>query len=87
MPRTVIFDTITYAIGFNNRCTAYVSHVAVDFIGKLYESNKTTKGFGGTKTSKLKVITLRWKWVDDEGTIIKFLVPNSYIYPKKEFGY
>ena len=47
---TVNFDTDAQPIGVDNRCTACISHIAEDFEGPLYDSNRRIKGFGGTHT-------------------------------------
>ena len=78
---SVRFDTDSAPVGIDNRCTGCISHIAQDFIGELRDSNKSIKGFGGSCTSNIKVGTLLWKWMDDEGRIYKFHVPNSYYVP------
>ena len=35
----------------------------------------------GTKTTNVKVGTLLWKWLDDEGKLHQFHIPNSYFVP------
>ena len=78
---TINFDTDAQPIGVDNRCTACISHIADDFEGPLYDSNRKIKGFGGTHTTNLKTGTLKWKWADDEGKIHTFHIPNSYYVP------
>ena len=39
----VHFDTDSCKIGIDNRCSACTSHEIGDFVGKLVDSNKTTK--------------------------------------------
>ena len=80
--RSIRFDTDSVPIGIDNRCSACISHVAEDFIGQLEDSPKVIKGFGGTKTTNVKVGTLSWTWNDDSGTPHKFIIPNSYYVPK-----
>ena len=79
---TVRFDTDLAPVGIDNRCTGCISHVAQDFIGPLRSSNKSIKGFGGTRTSNIKIGTLAWKWEDDTGKTSRFLIPNSYYAPE-----
>jgi hypothetical protein len=55
---SVSFDTDSAQIGVDNRCTGCISHVASDFIGELQDSRRQIKGFGGTKTTGVKVGTL-----------------------------
>ena len=77
----VRFDTDSAPVGIDNRCTGCISHVAQDFIGQLRESGKSIKGFGGTRTSNVKVGTLLWRWMDDNGNEFKFTIPNSFYVP------
>ena len=79
---TVRFDTDSAPVGIDNRCTGCISHVAQDFVGPLRDSDKTIKGFGGTRTRNVKIGTLAWKWEDDDGKTSKFLIPNSYYVPE-----
>ena len=78
---TITFDTDAQPIGVDNRCTACISHRIEDFTGPLMDTNRKIKGFGGTRTSNLKVGTLKLKWEDDVGATHKFLIPNSYYAP------
>ena len=78
---SIRFDTDSAPMGIDNRCSGCISHVAEDFIGGLNDSNKTIKGFWGTRTSNIKIGTLRWIWLDEMGQRHKFLIPNSYYVP------
>ena len=77
----ITFDTDSRPIGIDNRCTACISHKVEDFTGPLIDTNRNIKGFGGTRTSNLKLGTLKWRWEDDKGITHKFLIPNSYYAP------
>ena len=77
----VTFDTDSQEIGVDNRCTGCISHVAEDFIGPLQDCNRSIKGFGGTRTTNIKIDTLRWQWQDDQGQVHTFLIPNSFYVP------
>ena len=79
---TVRFDTDSAMVGIDNRCTACISHFAQDFIGPLIDSKRSIKGFGGSKTTGVKMGTIVWKWEDNEGKISKFTIPNSYYVPQ-----
>ena len=79
--RITRFDTDSVPIGIDNRCSACILHVAEDFVGQLRDSSKVIKGFGGTKTTNVKVGTLSWTWNDDYGVPHKFTIPNSYFVP------
>ena len=76
-----LFDMDSAEIGIDNRCSGCISHVATDFVGQLHKSDKSIRGFGGTKTLKVMTGTLKWKWTDDNGKEHKFLIPNSYYVP------
>ena len=53
-----------------------------DFIGELVDCNRTIKGFGGTRTTKTKMGTIKWSWLDDEGMVTTHRIPNSYYAPE-----
>ena len=55
------FNTDSAPVGIDNQCTGCISHVAQDFIGQLQDSGKSIKGFGGTRTSNVKIGTLLWR--------------------------
>ena len=78
---SMAFDTDSGPIGIDNRCTACISHRIEDFEGQLYDSNRVIKGFGGTRTQNVKMGTIKWKWLDDEGKEHKFIIPKSYYVP------
>ena len=75
------FDTDSGSIGIDNRCSACTSHVPEDFVDTLTDSSKTIKGFAGSKTKGVKVGTLLWKWLDDNGKEHLFKIPDSYHVP------
>ncbi len=79
--REVTFDTDSDAIGIDNRCSACISHKAEDFVGELKRSERAIKGFAGSITRKVMVGTLLWSWLDDQGCVHEFLIPNSYYVP------
>ena len=58
--RIVRFDTDVKPIGVDNRCSACISPYIDDFIGPLEDTNKTIKGFAGTRMDNPKMGTLRW---------------------------
>jgi hypothetical protein len=45
------------------------------------DSNQSIKGFGGTKTSDVKIGTIAWKWCNDNGKLHKFIIPKSFYVP------
>ena len=75
------FDTDSGSIGIDNRYSTCISHVPEDFVGTLTDSSKTIKGFAGSKTKGVKVGTLLWKWLDDNGKEHLFKIPDSYYVP------
>jgi hypothetical protein len=68
-----VFDTDSGKIGVDNRCSGCISHQVDDFIGPIHDSQRSIKGFGGTRTTRVKIGTLRWKWADDEGKVHQFI--------------
>ena len=79
--RRVRFDTDSEWVGVDNRCSGCISHVRSDFVGNLNDCNRVIKGFGGSRTTNVKVGTIRWKWEDDQGRPHSFDIPNSYYVP------
>ena len=74
-------DADSFQIGIENRCSACRSHEPTDVVGKLIDTNRTIKSFGGTRTTNVQRGTLRWRWLDNDGKTHKFLIPNSYYVP------
>ena len=74
----VAFDTDSGEVGINNRASGCFSHVISDFVGPMRDCNKVVKGFGGSRTSNVKMGTLKWSWDDDKGVKSTHLIPNSY---------
>ena len=79
--RTTKFDTDSTRIGIDNRCSGCISHRVEDFEGPLTDTNKTIRGFGGSRISNIKMGTIRWKWLDDTGITHQFRIPRSYYIP------
>ena len=79
--REVFFDTDSGPVGIDNRCSVCISHRIDDFNGPLRDTKRAIKGFGGTRTTSIKVGTIIWKWADDEGKVHKFVIPNSLYVP------
>ena len=53
--RIVKFDTDAKPIGVDNRCSTIIFPYIEDFIGPLEDTNKTIKGFAGTRTNNPKI--------------------------------
>ena len=80
--RGVQFDCDSVTVGIDNRCSGCISHEATDFVGRLKNTNKTIRGFGGITTFRVMQGTLKWKWCDDDGKVHTFLIRDSYFIPQ-----
>ena len=78
------FETDSSLVGFDIRCLECISHKVTDFVGELVECHRTIKGFGGTRTTNIKMGTIKWSWLDDEGMVTTHRIPNSYYAPEGE---
>jgi hypothetical protein len=58
---SIAFHTDSGPVGIDNRCAACTSHQIEDFEGHLSDSNRSIKGFGGTRTTNVKMGTIKWK--------------------------
>ena len=76
--RITPFDTDSSTIGIDNRASGCFSHVSTDFVGPLRDSNRIVKGFGGSRTSSVKIGTLKWTWLDDTGKSWTHYIPNLF---------
>ena len=76
--RIAAFDTDSGEVGIDNRASGCFSHVIDDFVGPVRDCNRIVKGFRGSRTSNVKMGTLKWSWDDDEGVKTTHLIPNSY---------
>ena len=76
------FDIDSFEIGVDNRCSRCISHQIDDFIGQLRDSRHTIRSFGGSQTATVKVGIIQWKWMDNNGMIHKFIIPNSFYVPE-----
>ena len=76
------FDTDSARVGVDNICPGCISHKVTDFIGELVDCNRTIKGFGGTRTTNIKMGKTKWSWLDDEGMVNTHHIPNSYYAPE-----
>ena len=72
------FDTDSGEVGIDNRASGCFSHMISDFVGPMRNCNKVVKGFGGSRTSNVKMGTLKLSWDDDRGDKTTHLIPNSY---------
>ena len=71
------FDTDSSPVGVDNRCSGCISHKVTYFIRELVDCNITIKVFGGTRTMNIKIGTIKWSWLDDEGMVPTHCIPNS----------
>ena len=58
---SIPFDTDSEPIGVDNRCSGCISHRIEDFDGPLIDSNRSIKGFGGSRMKGVKMGTITWK--------------------------
>ena len=79
--RSMRFDTDSTRIGIDNRCSGCISHRVEDFEGPLTDTDKTIRGFGGSRISNIKMGTIRWRWLDDSGAVHQFRIPRSFYIP------
>ena len=54
------FEMDSAPVGVDNRCLGCISHKVTDFIGELVDCNRTIKGFGSTRTTNIKIGTIKW---------------------------
>jgi hypothetical protein len=76
------FDTDSFHIGIDNRCSACISNDRNDFIGPLKKVSRKVKGFGGATISNVYIGTLAWRIADDAGKVSTLTIPNSYYIPE-----
>jgi hypothetical protein len=69
-------------ISVDNRCLACISDNSANFIGKLTPGTKIIKGFHGSRTTSIMMGTIRWKWLDHDGLVHVFDIPESYYVPE-----
>ena len=71
-------NTYSSTIGIDNRASGCFPHVSTDFVAPLRDSNRIMKGCGGYDTSSIKIGTIKWTWLDDEGKSWTHYIPNSF---------
>ena len=76
------FYTDSAPVGVDSRCSGCISHKVTDLIGDLVDCNRTIKGFGDTRTTNIKMGTIKWSWLDDEGMVTTHQILNSYYAPE-----
>ena len=72
---TLPFNANAELIGVYNRESGCMSHCIDDFEGPVQQTNHLMKGFSGTKTWNVSKGTIVWKWQDDQGQELKFIIP------------
>ena len=82
--RAVVFDTDSATIGMDNRCSACISSVIEDFDAPPQPCGRVIKGFGGTRNSQVMQGQIVWRWLDDNGLVHQFRIPNSYFVKTEE---
>lgn len=53
-----------------------------NFIVDMIDTRRTIIGYHGTKTSNLKMGTIRWKWTYNQGLSHIHTIPNSFYSPE-----
>lgn len=76
------FDTDSFEIGIDNRCSKCISHRKRDFVGELVPTRTRVSGYTGTTTRTLYEGTLQWSVEDDQGRATTFLIPGSVYDPE-----
>jgi hypothetical protein len=76
-PYTSKFDTDSFDIGIDNRCTKSISHKIKDFDGPLTETNRKIQRFAGTSNTNVKIRTIKWTILDDMGKPNTITLPGS----------
>ena len=77
----VTFSTDSGQIRVDDQCTGCILDNINDFDGPLSDSGRAIKGFGGTRTTNVKIGTIIWKWTDYQGKEYKFKIPKSFYVP------
>lgn len=77
----VRFDTDGKPIGVDNRCSVCISDQISDFEGPLKASQRSIKGFNGSRTQNIMTGTIKWSWEDDDGKRHVFTIPKSLYVP------
>jgi hypothetical protein len=83
----VLFNTDSVLVGIDNQCTGCISKWIKDFEGLLVESNWDIKGCGGSRTTGIKIRTIAWKWLNNDGKEFKSSFPSHYMYLVVKPGY
>lgn len=77
------FDTDSFKIGIDNRCSACISNRRELFpFTDLRPSNRCILGYGGERSNKIMVGTMRVTIEDNGGKPTTFLIKNSYYDPE-----
>jgi len=76
------YDTDSFLIGIDNRCSGCMSHKKADFLPEtLNPIPGYIKGFGGARTTNVQMGTIKWSIQADDGSVTTFHIPNSYFVP------
>jgi hypothetical protein len=81
-PQTAKFDTDSFDIGIDNRCTKSISHKIKDFDGPLMDTNRKIWGFAGTSNANVKIRTIKWTILDNVGKPHTIILPGSLYIPE-----
>ena len=77
----ISFDSDQSFIGIDNRCLACISNLIEDFDGPMIEARRIIKGIGGARITPVMKGTIKWIWLDEEGSPYKLTIPTSFYVP------
>ena len=72
------FDTNSGPVGIDNQYSGCMSNKSSDFDGEFRPVKRVIKGFGGSRTYNMMMVTIKWKVEDNSGKVHTFRIPNSY---------
>ena len=77
------FDTDSYLIGVDSHASRCISNNIDHFVTPIKPSRKgSCKGFGGSETTISGEGTIKWKWLDDTGSIHTMMIKGALYVPQ-----
>jgi hypothetical protein len=70
-------DSDSFLIAIDNCCSRCITNSLDDFVSTPANSTTSVRGLGGS-VAMLKVGTVKWSILDDNGTNTEFIIPNVY---------
>ena len=83
-PKPMHFDSDSFPIMVDNCASKLITDNLVDFIVPLQTSNKYIQGISGD-VAALKVGTIAWSLLDDQGHIHKVILLETYYAPNAPY--